>query len=453
MDGFEYLDDERKKLWARTNELQGLIEKRTPDCEHEAKQASKKASEFRNRCEATFNEASSILEGIKRVQDSTKASESLISELAEAIEQTREPTHEIRQLHAELLKRRESIDEQIAHLDELSGSIAAFSAKLGNLETFYGKAEDFSSKIETNYSQIATRKKEIDELYYRIVGFKTTDPTTGEESETTGVKQELEEAYSELKADFARFYDEKDKKFNSTLNAWNSEYEVIVTKLRSLLPEALTAGLSAAYSEKKRNEIQESKDLNLTFQKYIMGLVLVSLIPFSVSVFQLTEGVHLREVILQMPQLVFAILPLYVPILWVAYSANRKMNLSKRLIEEYTHKEVLSKTFEGLAEQIESIDDEEMSAELRTRLLYNILEVSSENPGKLISDYNKSDHPLMDALEKSVQLSNAVEKVSKIPGMSKLAELLERRSTRLLDGEARKATSGLDAIGTPTRAD
>ena len=172
----------------------------------------------------------------------------------------------------------------------------------------------------------------------------------------------------------------------------------------------------------------------------------ISLIPFAVSVYQLLNEVALDTVILQMPRLVLSIFPLYIPILWVAYSSNRKMNLSKRLIEEYTHKEVLSKTFEGLAQQINDIRDAEISSDLKTRLLYNILEVSSENPGKLISDYNKSDHPLMDALEKSVKLTNAVEKLAKIPGMSKLTSVLERKSKELLERESEKAVAGIEKV-------
>ena len=122
------------------------------------------------------------------------------------------------------------------------------------------------------------------------------------------------------------------------------------------------------------------------------------------------------------------------------------MNLSKRLIEEYTHKEVLSKTFEGLARQIQNIEDSAISADLKTRLLYNILEVSSENPGKLISDYNKSDHPLMDALDKSVKLSNTIDRLKDIPGMSKLISVLDDKATKIRENQAEKATDGLDSI-------
>ncbi len=86
-----------------------------------------------------------------------------------------------------------------------------------------------------------------------------------------------------------------------------------------------------------------------------------------------------------------------------------------------------------------------MSADLKTRLLYNILEVSSENPGKLISNYSKSDHPLMDALDKSVKLNNSIEYLAKIPGMSKLVDILEKRSGELLEKESKKAMDGIES--------
>lgn len=99
---------------------------------------------------------------------------------------------------------------------------------------------------------------------------------------------------------------------------------------------------------------------------------------------------------LQLSSLVSPILMLYIPPLWIATSTSKKINLSKRLIEEYTHKEVVAKTFEGLSKQIEGIKDHRVSADLKTRLLINILEISTENPGKLLSDYNKSDHPILE---------------------------------------------------------
>lgn len=232
--------------------------------------------------------------------------------------------------------------------------------------------------------------------------------------------------------------------FDALVESWKSEFRLSSDKIKSLLPDALTAGLSHAYSEKRSSEIAEGVKLSKVFNYAILGMVVVSLIPFAINVYLLNTGKTLESVIYDLPRIVSAILPLYVPFLWLAYSSNKKSNLSKRLVEEYTHKEVLSKTFEGLSSQIESLEDSDISSELRVKLLSNILEVSSENPGKLISDYNKSDHPLMDVLEKSSKLSKAVDNLSKIPGMSKITKILEVRSNEILEKQSREIDKSLD---------
>lgn len=123
----------------------------------------------------------------------------------------------------------------------------------------------------------------------------------------------------------------------------------------------------------------------------------ISLIPFCVSVFlMIYENMTLKQVVLQLTNLVSPIIMLYIPPLWIAISTNKKINLSKRLIEEYTHKEVVTKTFEGLSKQIDGVKDPKVLSALRAKLLENILDISIENPGKLISDYNNSDHPILD---------------------------------------------------------
>jgi len=107
---------------------------------------------------------------------------------------------------------------------------------------------------------------------------------------------------------------------------------------------------------------------------------------------------------------------------------------------------VLGGTFSGLSNQIESLPRESVVRdELRTRLLFNLLQVSSENPGKLITDYNKSDHPLMDALENSAKLSDSIETLSKLPGFSAIANKLAARTEEILNNETKKVVDGLAA--------
>lgn len=50
----------------------------------------------------------------------------------------------------------------------------------------------------------------------------------------------------------------------------------------------------------------------------------------------------------------------------------------------------------------------------------------------------------MDALDKSVKLANAVDKLAEIPGLSKLSKVLDRKSKRIADNQAKKVEDAVD---------
>lgn len=62
----EYLEEERVKLWNKVLELEKDIAKKTSDFEKEAKQSSKKASEYRNRSDEARDLAQKMLMNQKR---------------------------------------------------------------------------------------------------------------------------------------------------------------------------------------------------------------------------------------------------------------------------------------------------------------------------------------------------------------------------------------------------
>ena len=385
MVSIDYLEGERKKIWESIVDLEDSIKKKTSDYETEAKQASKKCSEFKNKCETSKIEAETLVKSIQKI--SVEISKSGVN------------THisDIQSFHTALMPKKEEIETDIQELEDLFESYSSYAEKLGKLETLSTSADDSSAKIEATLSQLTERKKEVDTIYYEIFGFTKTDATTGLETKVLGKKEELDKAYIELKNSFEKYSKDKKNEFEGTLGEWKKSYLAAHNEIQSLLPNALTAGLSSAYSEKKDNEIIEIALLKSSFQYWIYVLMAVSLIPFAASAYMLVhDKIPLQQVIVQLKNLVPSIIMLYVPPLWIAISSSKKINLSKRLIEEYTHKEVVSKTFEGLSKQIEDIKDKTVSAELKTILLRNILEVSTENPGKLLSDYNKSDHPILE---------------------------------------------------------
>lgn len=456
----KYLEDERKKLWDRiialekyTLALEKEVKTRTPETEKEAKEHSKRAAEFRNKTEQRLDESIVLVNELKdqlntaiELKTQTELLSIYVSEVKEKVELSK---IQIDNVDAEFQEKVESVEKRIAGIDEIFVKYPDLEQELTEVDAFIQKIEENQKKSSITLSAINTRKTEIDDLHREIFGY-TEENESGEKIDVDGSKGELEKAYDKLTDELSDAQKLVDTLKNEYANNYQDfekthtgKYEIIIEEIRKLLPNALTAGLSSAFSKKKEDEVAASIQLQNRFILGIYMLIVVSILPFVVSIIFLVQNVKLEDVILRLPRLVLAIVPMYIPALWVTYSASKKLNLSKRLIEEYAHKEVLSRTYEGLSNQISNIGDKDQSEELKVRLLTNFLQASSENPGKLISNYETSDHPIMEALEQSYKLQIAFEKLDGIPGLGKVAAILEKSAKKKLVEKAEKIEKAL----------
>ena len=64
----EHLESERKKLWERLIVLEKTVAEKPSDIEREAKQASKKTAEYRNKAEERLNQANEMYLNISDIQ-------------------------------------------------------------------------------------------------------------------------------------------------------------------------------------------------------------------------------------------------------------------------------------------------------------------------------------------------------------------------------------------------
>lgn len=397
----------------------------------------------------------------------------------------------ISDIESKVKKGQGTIDEISAHahnsVAELDAKISAvelehvrISEKAAEFNSYLEQSKDLPISLESTKELMVECKKstdsmqsllnhaikkkaEIDELYNDIYGEDISN-SEGSVEHTSGKKDELDSAYSglqkdltqikgviksvieEINAGYRELHDEKLSDFDKLLGDSDSRFKAVDEQLTGLLPGGMAAGLSAAYDDKKNDEIDSLKSFDTAFRWAIGGMVAISCIPLGIDVYLVFgKEIDLLKVLKDTPTLLFAILPLYFPVLWLAHSSNKKSNLSKRLIEEYTHKSVLGKTYSGLSNQIENLQQHgDVKAELRTKLLFNILQVSAENPGKLITNYSKSDHPIMDALENSVRLADSVSALAKIPGFSAIATKFAAKADSLLEENTKKVRRGVD---------
>lgn len=424
-------------------------------------QNSKKSSEYRNRSKQTSEEAKEILEKIKiYFNDSENIKQKLLNNKKEIDENYLESEEIKKKLDlnaSELAKMIVNLEQTFEKHPDLSDEIIKFESEVEEID-------ELNTKIKSIYNNSITRKKEIDELYFSIIWYTNTDTETWDEEKIEWLKDKLESMYLNLQSNIKDTQIEVDSfkisketelevlvdnttsEYNTLKDEWENKFTILEKSIRDLLPDALTAWLSGAYSTKKNEEKEELGNLIINFYWGIWLLIWVSLIPIIVSIIFLFKEVPLEEVILRLPRLVLSILPLYLPVWWFAFYTNKRLNLSKRLIEEYTHKEVLSKTFEWLSTQINDLEDSEISKELKVKLLINILEVSSENPWKLISDYNSSDHPIIDALNKSEKLAKSINKLEKIPWINKIADFLKTTTEKVVQKKEDEIIEVIDDI-------
>jgi hypothetical protein len=345
-----------------------------------------------------------------------------------------------------------TIESSLANLQSILDSNETLNDEVQVARVSLSDISEIESKSNSSLKVVVSAHKEILNLKREIFGYNTENEE-GETETVDGLKDELEQSYKDIRKEISDVSSELNNiRSNAEDNVSNfitsneKRYETLYSKIQKLLPAAMTAGLSSAYDKKVVAEQKTLDNFEKSFRHAIMGLVAVSIIPFIVDLWLLLgNGSELIQVIQDTPQLIISILPLYFPVFWMAYSSSKKMNLSKRLIEEYTHKGVLSKTYEGLSHQVNEMDGNDESRELKSKLLFNLLQVNSENPGKLISNYDTSDHPVVDVLEKSMKLNESIEIASRIPGLGALAIKLDKKKKSMQAKNEKKVKNGMNS--------
>ena len=432
-DTLEYLEDERKKLWAEvvkqtdvlntmlTNmqafkeqleDVKTIAESKVLEDESIIRGIRNKTSEYKNKIIDSYNTAE---ETLKEIQEKSVALEEInrsIKEISANIDilksSVEKKSNEIDLIYKTITNINNNYDDELEKCTNFVNDSEQKISAIEDIETQISKIHENVKEIAGNMQNFKAksleRRNEIKELYNEIFGTKTED---GEETE--GLKDELDTCYNELTADFEKLKNDfielkisKEKDFNDFKSLKEDDFNELKAKIQSLLPGAMSAGLSSAYNHKRRLEEKTRAKAERTFNISIIFLVIISTIPVVIaSILLFGKKLDIIEVIKYLPQLLGLIVPIYAPVVWIGLTSSKKVNQSKRLIEEYAHKEAISKTYEGLSREVSNLDD---ATNLKERLLFNIIVTSAENPGKLIQGFNKPDYPMIEIIDKFTKL-------------------------------------------------
>ena len=210
----------------------------------------------------------------------------------------------------------------------------------------------------------------------------------------------------------------------------NSKADEIIDKSIKLLSDTTTGVLAMEFEKKRLTEIGDKNTKTKwwdifklsrwgTYQKDTFGLVLILTLMIAVILcggwlFDAFFGANTVDSLQgKIIMRIVARLSLLGPLIWLAIVQNKKMNLSKKLAEEYWHKEIIAKTFTGLADQIDKTTEGNTAKELRIKLLDLTLNAFAKNPADCIGNHNESDNPMRNILKMSQK------------GLNKANELLD----------------------------
>lgn len=454
-DKAKYLDEERVKLWQELRDTQARLkmieDALSGDAEAERRALASlalKVGRAYGRIKTRDEASEEFLASITKRQSQIEAISQTVLDLKTKVDSVRADLAAKNEEISEALNSNKDIIEDFkSKFEELKSTFRECQQKLVELNS---AEQDAQSRVEglTNKCESAAEEaEEIEKLYNLLYGYEKEDGTQVE-----GRKKKLENVYGDLtqhaeafQARMEQFEKENKQACSESISKANAELNAVKEKLENLLPDALTAGLSSAYAKNREMEQKEQSKNYCTFVFCIFLMILLAFIPVSVNFWLWWHDKReVLEILMKLPREMLCVLPLYIPLFWLAFFANKRANLSKRLIEEYKHKEAVSKTYEGLSKQIAALGDEKTSHELQSRLLYNTVMLSEKNPGELIKNFNRPDNPLLDVLNSGYELSESLNKLAAFPGMARIIKAMNDRKMKADDlvGEAIDASNG-----------
>lgn len=209
---FDYLDDERKKLWQAVRELENrlaeLIQNTPLSLQSEARGALNKASEYCNRINERRAEVESLILDIasqkKDIETRLDSFNKNFDEFNAKYEIVKAQIPEVENAYKMVIGSNHTWQERIANLDrnytESESFLAKGKEKFNELQQIASNCDGILKKINNLLSQSSDKKQEISEVYDEIFGYDVPDDEKGENKHEFGLKEELDATYTRLEA-------------------------------------------------------------------------------------------------------------------------------------------------------------------------------------------------------------------------------------------------------------
>lgn len=342
-----------------------------------------------------------------------------------------------------LTKFRNSADEVLANLKEVKIDAEARRAAIVDIEQMISElegrlfggddVEGLAAKIDDLASRATEHEERIAEAYGEILGNRDTassgllQATRDAHAEAMTEKTALAELVSEVTSEvnelrefheraFGDSDDEESRGIDGELNALiarlrdfekgaTARHFALEKRIEHLLPGATSAGLSSAYKNLKDSFARPIVVWTWVFYFCIGTLVTIAFVSTidTIGGEQLVKFRDYSDWQVLVRGVLFKV-PLYAPLIWLAYFVSKRRSEAQRLMQEYAHKEAVASSYISYKKQLDELKEE--GQELRLKLLQATIDTVDRNASTTLDGAHGDKSPTHQAVEGLQALSD-----------------------------------------------
>jgi hypothetical protein len=236
-----------------------------------------------------------------------------------------------------------------------------------NINDFLEEYEDKLSDITSLRNQFVAYKKELE-------GFEDEEGV-----KIPGLKDKI---LSQAK-DFDKHLKEYQLKNESFLKENENKFSSLKEKIESLLPGASTVGIAKSFEEHKNSFDRPMTIWSIVFMVSLLGMIVYALCMDKSDIKNFSDvGIRILNNI-----------PFFLPAIWIAIYASKQQSQNKRLQQEYAFKEDVAKSYQGFKKEIENLDENDESNELKLQFMQRLVDIIGENPTSTLEHRSHKDRP------------------------------------------------------------
>lgn len=285
---------------------------------------------------------------------------------------------------------------------EIEASHAARMEALGKqISELESRFSSVAGKCGASELEIEGLRKDLEILKQRV-------------ADGLGVADKRTNAYI---AELDKIRDETRERTGSEMTVFLNEQKDSVGRLteelKGLLSRA-TIGVLSVNCDKKRVAEQKSmwwKSAMFYLSLLVLALLGVTMVCCYSSALRANADESVSRWTIFLRSGASYCIPFYIPVIWFACHMNRLTAQSRRLMEEYSHKTVVTQTYTGLSEQIDVLSKKglESAKELSGNLLSRTISVICTNPNHAL-DKVKSPTPISEVVDGAARVIAATGK-------------------------------------------